>query len=147
MKRFAVFFLSAAIIIILSGCLSTEKPVRPKRDFTRPHAGQERWVLPEEVYPTLQEFVERYKMASQRQQVTRELAVYLRMNYGRVSINGTDSDGGRRALDFIGEMMESLKASERSLWFDAVELAKTPDPRTIGLGSAPIPRDYSPRWY
>ncbi len=150
MKRLVNFFLVGILLCVLCGCATSEQGRsarhHPRRDFTRPRPGQERWIAFEEAAPVLKDFVERYKMSTQRRQVTNELTSYLRLTYGRVSINGEDVEGGTRALDFLGELLQALRG-ERALWQDAVQAAKHPDAKSVGLAAEPIPSGYIARWY
>ena len=57
-----------------------------------------------------------------------------------------DVEGGTRALDFLGELLQALRG-ERALWQDAVQAAKHPDAKSVGLAAEPIPSGYIARWY
>jgi len=134
-----------SIILLFAMLFASCKTVHKPHNYTQPRKDQERWVVPEQTISTMRDLVRRYQMATQQPSVTNDLAVHLRITYSHISLGNTDRDAGLRVLHFTGELLKDCGGT-KELWFAAVNLAKKPDPKTIGPGADPIPQEFIPKW-
>ncbi len=107
----------------------------------RPRAGQSHWGDEAVLEATVSRLLDSSRLASRAQGVASRYADFLRYWYQTASLKGQDMDGGVRMLNFVRQI-HFQNGGGKSLWKQAVRLAKEAGVGEDGLPVPPIPSEY-----
>ncbi len=137
-KIYLAIFCGCVLLLLLCSCLSG----REYSKESKPRSDQANWVNEEILQIGVVRLLGSARLASREPGIVEKYAGMLRYWYGIASGNGSDVDGGIRALNYL-KVVHFSRQGDKLLWEQALKAAKKTDTSKEGLAARPIPADYN----